>query len=156
MNIRKAIRESYLASGLVEEQLELLYEIAELRTFEDGEAILTQYDENMDLYILASGRANIVTLLGEPIGLVKAGMPIGEMAFLDGKPRSVSVISVGKSEAVILAAEPLRRILKEREDIALQALLNLSKVLCSRLRSANNNIAALMAIDESSYNSPLR
>ncbi len=148
MNVRDAIRESYLAQGFTEEQLEQLYVIAELRSFADGQPILRQFDQNQDLLILASGRANILTVIGEPIGVVRAGMPLGEMSFLDDKPRSVSVVSSGPSEAVILPAEPLRQILRDRPDIMLTALLNISRVLCARLRSANNNIAALMAVDE--------
>jgi CRP-like cAMP-binding protein len=132
-----------------DEQLEVLNGIAESRSYRDGEPILMQFDINKDLYILASGRANILTGIGEPIGVIKPGMPVGEMAFLDDKPRSVSIVSVGPSDAIILPSGPLWRILQDREDIAVKALLNISRVLCARLRSANNNIAALMAIDES-------
>ncbi|AIE86939.1 regulatory subunit of cAMP-dependent protein kinase [Fimbriimonas ginsengisoli Gsoil 348] len=149
MNVQDAIRESYLAQGFTEEQLEQLYAIAEERSYVDGEPILRQFDDSQDLLILASGRANILTVIGEPIGVVKPGMPLGEISFLDSKPRSVSVVSSGPSDAVVLPAGPLRKILQERPDIALRALLNISRVLCARLRAANNNIAALMAIDES-------
>ncbi len=149
MNVQDAIRQSYLAQGLSEEQLEQLYAIAEQRSFGAGEPILRQYDNAQDLLILASGRATILTVIGEPIGVVKPGMPLGEISFLDNKPRSVSVVSQGGSEVVVLPAGPLRKILQDRPDIAVRALLNISRVLCSRLRAANNNIAALMAIDES-------
>jgi CRP-like cAMP-binding protein len=149
MNVQDAIRESYLAQGFSDEQLGQLFAIAEMRSYEDGEPILRQFDEAQDLLILASGRANILTVIGEPIGVVKPGMPLGEISFLDNKPRSVSVVSSGPSEAVVLPAAPLRQILQDRPDIALRALLNISRVLCARLRAANNNIAALLAIDES-------
>lgn len=149
MNVQDAIRDSYLAQGLTEEQLQTLYSIARLQTFSDGEPIVRQFDESKDLLILASGRANILTVIGEPIGVIKPGMPVGEMSFLDDKPRSVSVVSSGISEVVILAAEPLRKILEAHQDIASRTYLNISRVLCARLRAANNNIAALMAIDES-------
>lgn len=149
MNVKDAIRESYLAQGFTEEQLEKLYAIALRRSYADGEPILRQFDDNKDLLILASGQASILTVIGEPIGVVKAGMPLGEMSFLDDKPRSVSVVSSGPCEAVILPAEPLRQILRDRPDIMLSALLNISRVLCARLRAANNNIAALLALDDS-------
>lgn len=149
MNVEDAIRDSYLARGLEEEQLQQLFAIAEIRTYSDGEPIVRQFDNTKDLLILASGRANILTVVGEPIGSIKPGMPVGEMSFLDDKPRSVSVVSCGTSEVVVLPAEPLRGIFTNRPDIALQAVLNISRILCARLRAANNNIAALMAIDES-------
>jgi len=149
INVEEAIRDSYLARGLTEEQLQELFAIAKINTFGDGEPIVRQFDNTKDLLILASGRANILTVVGEPIGCIKPGMPVGEMSFLDDKPRSVSVLSSGTSEVVVLPAEPLRKIFEERPDIALQAVLNISRILCARLRAANNNIAALMAIDES-------
>jgi len=149
MNVQDAIRQSYISEGFTPAELELVYSIAELRTFADGEAILRQFDENKDLYVLASGKASILTVIGEPIGVVKPGMPMGEISFLDGKPRSVSVVSIGESTAVVLPAEPLRAILGQNKEMAVKALTNISRVLCARLRNANNNIAALMALDES-------
>lgn len=149
MTVEDAIRDSYLAKGLSEEQLQALFAIAQIKTFAEGEPIVRQFDNTKDLLILASGRANILTVVGEPIGSIKPGMPVGEMSFLDDKPRSVSVVSSGTSEVVVLPAEPLRKIFEDRPDIALQAVLNISRILCARLRAANNNIAALMAIDES-------
>lgn len=149
MDVRQAIEESYLAQGFTAEQLDLLCTIAQSRTYEDGEVILRQFDDNKDLLVLASGKASIVTVVGEPIGMIKPGMPIGEISFLDDKPRSVSVVSCGASSAVVLPAEALRQILRDNPDLMLRALLNISRVLCARLRSANNNIAALMALDES-------
>jgi len=148
MNIRDAIRESYLAREFSEEQLDQLVAIAEVRTFADGEPILRQFEQNQDVFILASGRAEILTVIGDTIGTVRPGMPLGEMSFLDGRPRSVSVLSEGDSEVVVLPADTFRKILDDRPDIELTTLRNMSVVLCERLRAANNNIAAFMALDD--------
>ena len=149
MSVEDAIKDSYIAQGLSDAQLHKLYGIAHFRTFSDGETILQQFDSSKDLLVLASGKAHVVTVVGEPIGLIRAGMPLGEISFIDDRPRSVSVISVGVSEAVLMPADELRKLLDENPDMEIILLRNLSRVLCARLRSANNNIAALMAIDES-------
>lgn len=149
MDLQDAIRNSYLAYGFNEEQLEMVAHLAERRSFSAGEAIVRQFDEDKDLMLLVSGAAEIRTIVGEPIGVVKPGMPMGEVSFLDDKPRSVSIVCTSDAEVLVWAAEPLRQILREHPDIALRALLNISRVLCARLRGANNNIAALLAIDES-------
>jgi CRP-like cAMP-binding protein len=149
MSLEDAIKDSYLAQGFSGEQLAALYAIAEWRTYADGDVILRQFDDSKDLYVMASGRAHIITIVGEPIGVVKAGMPLGEISFLDGRPRSVSVVSVGPSEAVVLPFELAWEVLRKFPDMELALLRNISRVLCARLRTANNNIAALMAIDES-------
>ena len=149
MDIREAIRSSYLARDFTDEQLESLYKIAVCRSFEDGEEILRQFDNTRDVLILASGSANILTVVGEPIGMVTPGMPMGEISFIDSKSRSGTAVANGHCEVVVLPAEPLMAILQASPPMAVKALWNLSKVLCMRLRAANNNLAALMAIEES-------
>jgi CRP-like cAMP-binding protein len=149
MSLEQAIRGSYLAQGFSSEDLQALYEIAESRNYEDGAVILRQFDETKDLYILASGRAHIITIVGDPIGVVKPGMPIGEISFLDGRPRSVSVIAVGPTSVVAIPYERAWELLRQRPAMELALMRNISRVLCARMRSANNNIAALMAIEES-------
>jgi CRP-like cAMP-binding protein len=148
MSLEEAISQSYITQGMAEQHLEALFQIAEWRSYGDGETILRQFEDNHDLLILASGKAEIVTIVGEAIGAVRPGMPIGEISFLDGKPRSVSVVSAGCSEVVVLPYEPLKALLAREMAMATVFLSNVSKVLCARLRSANNNIAALLAIDE--------
>ena len=149
MSLEQAIKGSYLAHGFSSEDLEALYAIAERRTYADGDVILRQFDETKDLYILASGRAHIITMVGDPIGVIKPGMPIGEISFLDGRPRSVSVIAVGPTTVVSIPFERGWELLRERPSMELAMLRNISRVLCARMRSANNNLAALMAIEES-------
>lgn len=148
MDLKSAIRGSYIAQGLSDDQLEKLYSIAEVRQFADGEPLMRQEEEDQDLFVVVEGRARILSITGETIGTVKPGMPIGEISFIDGRPRSVSVIGDGPCEAVVLPAGPLWKLLMENQDIATTALINVARVLCARLRSANRNIATLMALDE--------
>ncbi len=149
MSLEEAVKNSYLAQGFSNDDLQALYGIAECQSFDDGDVILRQFDETKDLYILASGRAHIVTVVGDPIGVIKPGMPVGEISFLDGRPRSVSVVAVGPTEAVAIPYEKAWEMLRSRPEMELALMRNISRLLCARMRSANNNIAALMAIDES-------
>jgi CRP-like cAMP-binding protein len=149
MDLKEAIRSSYFAQGLSDSQLESLYVLAESRCFAAGEEIIPQFDESRDLMILANGSAQITTVVGEPIGTVKPGMPMGEISFLDGKPRSGTVTAKQDCDVVVFPSEPLLRLLAESPDLTARCLKNISRVLCARLRGANQNLAALMAIDES-------
>ncbi len=148
MDLREAIRLSYLTKGYTESNLQALYGIARSQVFEDGEEILKQFDNSRDLLIVASGSVTIRTVLGEPIGQIKPGMPMGEVSFLDGRPRSGIAIASGQCEIVVLPADSLLLILRDAPEMAAKTLWNISAVLCARLRTANNNIAALMALDE--------
>ncbi len=147
-SIETAIRNSYLAQGMSEEQLALIYEIAQSQCFDKGETIVRQFDSQRDLMILASGSADILTVVGEPIGVLQPHMPFGEVSLIDDKPRSATIVASERCEVVILPAEQLLELLQARMDIANRALVNLCRVLCSRLRSANLHLAAMMAIEE--------
>ena len=149
MTVETAIRTSYLAQGLTDEQIALLVNIAFIREFLDGQSIVEQFDENRDLMILAEGQANIYTVTDDVIGVVKPCMPMGEVSFLDDKPRSARVVSVGTSKVVVLPSHALRTLLDENLELKVRALVNLSRVLCHRLRNVNNHLAALMVLEES-------
>jgi CRP-like cAMP-binding protein len=153
MELNEAIRSSYLAQGLTDPQLESLYALAQSKCFDAGEEIIPQFDDSRDLMILASGVAHITTVVGEPIGLIKPGMPMGEISFLDGKPRSGTVVAKEKCDVVVFSAEPLLQLLAGSPDMTARCLKNISRVLCARLRTANQNLAALMALDESEIGS---
>jgi len=148
-DVKEAIRLSYLTKGFTDANLQSLYGIAQCQVFEDGQEILKQFDNTRDLLILASGTAHILTMIGEPIGQIKPGMPMGEVSFLDGKPRSGTAIASGQCEIVVLPADEMMQLLRESPEMAVKTLWNISSVLCARLRIANNNLAALMAVDES-------
>ncbi len=152
MTARDALRNSYLANGFTDEQVDLIGAIAVLRTFEDGDEIMGLEDSSRDLMILAEGAAKIVNVTDEPIGIVRPGMPMGEISFLDDRPRSARVVSEGSTKVVILPSQELRAALAAQPELALRALLNLSRVLCQRIRSANRNLEALMVIEESRKN----
>jgi len=149
MDLREAIRSSYLAQGLSTSELESLYALAKWKSFDAGTEIIPQYEDSRDLMILASGIAHISTTVGEPIGLIKPGMPIGEISFLDGKPRSGTVVAKERCDVVVFEAQPLLQLLANSPDMTARCLKNISRVLCARLRIANQNLAALMALDES-------
>jgi CRP/FNR family transcriptional regulator, cyclic AMP receptor protein len=147
MDVQDAIRLSYLTKGFTEAELQTLYSIANCLVFEDGEEILKQFDTTRDLLILAGGTANIQTSAGEPIGQIKPGMPMGEVSFLDGKPRSGTAVASGHCEVVVLPADSMMQLLRESPEMAVKTLWNISSVLCARLRIANSNLASLMAIE---------
>jgi CRP-like cAMP-binding protein len=148
MNLKEIIADSYLAQGFTDEFSEKLAAIADLRDFSAGSYMVREEDDSADLMIMVEGEADIRTNMhGDSIGKIRAPMPFGEVAFIDGKRRSSSVVAITDCKVVFLPELALREL--EREPaIAVRALMNLSRVLCSRLRMANQQIAALNLNEE--------
>ena len=149
MDLHAIIANSYLAQGLSQEFIGKIAAIAEMREFKSGDEMVREDDDCADLMILAEGRAFIKTEMSEDyIGIIKSPMPFGEVSFIDHKRRSSSVIADTDCSVVILPELPLRQLMADEPEMAVRALLNLSRVLCDRLRKANQQIAALNVIEE--------
>ncbi len=149
LDLHRAIADSYLAQGLSDEFIDRLVQISEVREIPEGEPIVRADDETFDLMLLVEGEGRILTVTDEFIATIKAGMPFGEIAFLDRKPRSSAVVA-GKPTTVILWPEAMLRQLFDADTRSASiALGNLCRILCTRLRGANQQIAALLAVEES-------
>lgn len=149
LTVREFIAQSYLAVGFTPEFVDQVSWISEIRTYSQGTEILKEDESTADLFILAEGKLEIVTSTGDSIGFIKPPMPFGEVSFLDRRRRSSSVVAVEESKVVFIPEEPLRQLLRDHPDMAVKALVNLSVLLCDRLRKANQQIAALNAIEDS-------
>ena len=146
--IRAAIAESYLADGLDDKAIDHLATLGVRRRYAAGEIIVQQDETDENLLILAKGRAEISTFSDEPLYYLRPGMPFGEVALIDEKPRSATVRAQEATEVVMLPAEELRSLMYAHPAMGLIVLRNLARVLCSRVRASNQQIATLLTIEE--------
>jgi CRP-like cAMP-binding protein len=149
MDLGDIISKSYLANGLSKEFCDKIANVSELKIFVDGGVIVHAEDDAQDLMIMASGTAIVQNEVGDQVGKIGPGKPFGEVAFLDRLRRSSTVYAEGECSVVVIAAQPLRALLEAEPDQAAKALYNLARVLCERLRRANQEIAFLHWNDES-------
>ncbi len=149
MDIRATIENNYLADGMPASFIDMLASLATVRRFLDGEPIVHQFDTGCDLMLLKFGWAKILAVTGEEIGEIHPGMPFGEMALIDGRPRAATVLSVGSTEVVFLDGEGVKRLFRAKPRMANIALNNLCRVLCHRLRSSNQHMAVLLTLGAS-------
>ena len=141
------IRVSYLAQGLSDEDVDKIVEIARELTFSNGQYVVRADEDNSDLYIVLEGVTSIETPSGEVIAKVGSGRLIGEVALIDDKPRSATVVSLGRSRIAALPADDLRRLMSERPTMAVGILTNIARTLSERLRQANLQIESLLDLD---------
>jgi CRP/FNR family cyclic AMP-dependent transcriptional regulator len=104
-----------------------LRRIAELATFKEFEqgAILIRIDEPGDaLYVILSGRAKVV---GRPRArTLGIGDHFGEMALIDGEPRSATVTAATHLQAMRLPRKPFLRLIRDEPAIALALMTELA------------------------------
>ncbi len=142
---KNLLQNVYLFKSLSADQISTISAAATLETYGAGEDIFAQGDKAKALYIVKYGSVRILqkTASGDSIEVATlgTGSHFGEMAFVDGEPRSASAATVEKSEIVILEYERLSSILKGDFAIATSLYKELAHFLCGRLRITTNDLS---------------
>lgn len=142
--LEDAIRGNYLTNGLNEEEICLLAANGVEVSYPAGEVIVRQFDREADLFMVLDGKVAINASNGDLVARIKPGGVFGEIALLDDRPRSATVMAETDVKLVKFSAENIRALLDNHCHISTVILRNIGRVLCERLRSANLQIEALL------------
>jgi CRP/FNR family transcriptional regulator, cyclic AMP receptor protein len=112
----------------------LLLEHTETRRYRAGQQVLAQGEHDRALYLLVDGR------LEAPSGPVAPVSTFGEIAFLDGRPRAVTVTATSDAEVLRLGHEAFLALSARRPDLGRAVLTDVSAILASRLRGAGDRL----------------
>lgn len=117
-----------LFSRLEKDDLERLGKSVVQRKYAKGDIIVKEGEQAVAFYAIVSGRVD-VTKGGDKVGEKRAGEPFGEMALLDGYPRSTTVIAAEDTECLVMTRWDFTAELKTGNTIALAMLPELSKII---------------------------
>ena len=129
--------DAYFLDLLASIDREVLDTLMSEEQYAPGEVIFKEGDAGDAMYLLRSGRAAVVKDDFEhPIilGYRGPGEIIGEMALLEQRPRSASIIAVDNVRALKIKQEHFQELLSYKPEISLSVMATLS----SRLRAADN------------------
>jgi CRP/FNR family transcriptional regulator, cyclic AMP receptor protein len=96
-----------------------------------GYVVATEGDPGAGLFVIAEGEAD-VSIGGKKVNHLKAGDFFGEMALLDGGPRTATVTSTTPIKLYALTEWVFRGLLVEHPTIAMRTL----ETMAARLRGA--------------------
>jgi CRP-like cAMP-binding protein len=117
---------------------ELLRELpgAKLVTHEAGAIIFREGSKASNCYVITGGKVRILkrTTKGEdiPLGIVKPGEFLGEMAMLSGERRSASAVAVTRVKAIAIDHAEFVALLREQHPFASRLSLQISTLLATR------------------------
>jgi aspartate ammonia-lyase len=136
------LRNTDLAEGLNDEQLEKLASLGTSRVLPAGSTILGLEDLDYRLNVILEGEVNVLGVMDDLVGTVKAGNLLGEISFLDHKARSAKAVASGEVHMAEFASDLLFSLAASDPLLEAQVLYNVALVVCRKLRSATREIDA--------------
>ncbi len=146
MNLDKTdvLRRSPVFEMLSQAELDVLAELCRQRRFAAGEVVFSEGDAGDALFVLARGDVEVVAKApgGERVLAVLAPpTAFGEMSLVDREVRSATVRAKTACVALQLSAENFTAFRKRSRDGFTLFLVNVARLLSSRLREADQKLA---------------
>lgn len=125
---------------------ELVSQAVELRLIA-GQHLFAKGDPGEELYLLLEGEVEVGLLLPDGrqarFASLKSGTLLGEIAAIDGGPRSADVFALCRSRLLAFNRKSILQALRSEPD----ALLALTRELCTRIRRANDELESGILLD---------
>jgi len=136
--------------GLSADDMAALEALAHQQVFETGEVMLREGDQGRTFFVITEGSASVSLRLGLGgrslrVATMGPGSTVGELALLDGGPRSADVLADQRTVCHAFSIDALKDLGKTRPQMLVQIFANLSRDLAERLRGANREIRTLEA-----------
>jgi CRP/FNR family cyclic AMP-dependent transcriptional regulator len=126
--------------------LEALASVGEEKTYQKDELIFDEDSKGDSMYVIKTGAVKIqkkVKNQENTIAVLNPGEFFGEMALLDGQPRSAAVRATTDSTVFMIPLEGYQNLRKDNPHTALKLMDIIIKVLSNRLRQANKNLEVI-------------
>lgn len=140
------LQQSYLAAGLLDDEVRMLEAIAETQSFSHMQPIVRSGELATDFYVLLEGRVQVQGPDGEPISRLAAGSAFGEVAVLTAGERAATVLADGDVVVARFGGQKFNELIDKEPRIGVRLLRNVATTLHDRLRSANVQLERVLAL----------
>ena len=109
----------------------------DLKEYQINEVIITEKDIDEYLYLIKSGKVKVIKSIDNKdveIACLTKGAFFGEMALIDERPRTATVIAMEETILKVFHRDDFLQVMHENQDIAVKFLSG----IFSRLREANS------------------
>ncbi len=142
--INAALYATPLLHVLDDEELETIATSFERRRYQDGDDLFLERDKDATIFIICRGEVQIWRSVGEGerfvLARLSAGSFFGEMAVIEGRPRSASATARGCVEVVTLSGDAYRALGESQPAITTKVQVGLIQLIAKRLRSTSRDL----------------
>jgi CRP/FNR family transcriptional regulator, cyclic AMP receptor protein len=126
--------EAGLLAARTEEDWDALLAYTDKRRMRPGDWLIREGELDRALYVLSDGRLEAI-LAGRGGRVIEAPATVGEVAFLDGRPRTAGLRALTHGEAQRLSYEAFEALSAREPRLARDLLLDLGRIVATRLRA---------------------
>ena len=126
--------EAGLLAARTEEDWGVLLAYTDTRRIRPGDWLIREGELDRALYVLSDGRLEAI-LPGRAGRVIEAPATVGELAFLDGRPRTAGLRALTHGEAQRLSYEAFEALSAREPRLARDLLLDLGRIVATRLRA---------------------
>jgi ribosomal protein S18 acetylase RimI-like enzyme len=139
--VAEAVQRLPLFGGLDAEQVARLAGVCGVATFEPGEVVLRQGEADNQMHVVLDGEVAIaVAGLDEPVGVVRGGECLGEMALLTTGVHSATATARTRVETAVFDHQDLAELIRQRPDIGQHIYRNLAVGMGEKLKRLNESL----------------
>jgi CRP/FNR family cyclic AMP-dependent transcriptional regulator len=143
MDIAALRKRSVIFEALSEEETSAIMQMARMVNHPARHTVFQEGEPGDHLLVVMNGRVKVSLVSPDGkeaiLSILEAGDMFGEMALLDGEPRSATITTMEKSSFLVLWRRDFLPFLERNPQVALKLLAALSK----RLRATNDMVGSL-------------
>ena len=124
-----------LFSGMSSKELTRLGRLMTRIPVKAGRELTHQGDPGLEFFIIVDGKADVM-IDGKVVATLGPGDFLGEMALLDGKPRTATVVCATDVEAEVISYGEFSQLLEDAPELTRRILV----ALAGRLRDADSKL----------------
>ncbi|MBI1913072.1 MAG: cyclic nucleotide-binding domain-containing protein [Deltaproteobacteria bacterium] len=138
----KLLREIPFFADLSDNELEVVSKVVKQKHFNLGETVFKESQDGAALYIIRKGEVKACKTApdGElfTLTIMKDGDIFGEMSFLDGRPRSATIVAVSDLETFVMDKAEFETLVDGNPRIIYKLLKNIVFTIHSIVRGMNS------------------
>jgi CRP/FNR family transcriptional regulator, cyclic AMP receptor protein len=144
---RAVLRQHPLFAELDPKVIDRLLAYARSKSVPAGASIFARGDAGTGLFAVCSGTVKIASHSADGkdavFNLLGAGDIFGEIALLDGRPRTANAVALTRCELITIDRRDFVPLVKDQPEIALKLI----EVLCARLRHVSEHVEDVLFLD---------
>ena len=146
-SLRQVLRRSRLFARLGDSEIDAILAHATVARQAEGDHIFAKGDPGNSLYAVCAGTVKISVPSADGkdavFNLVGEGEIFGEIALLDGRPRTADATAMTDCELMVIERRDFLDLVRSQPEIALK----LMEVLCARLRHTSEQVEDVLFLD---------